>query len=91
VFCNINERNQAFIDGGMYAMNLLYALHCNMVAACILNCSFDPGKENHIKSIAKIKDSEVLIAMIACGDPPEGFQLTMSPRNSLDTTNTIIA
>jgi nitroreductase len=90
VFCNTNERNQVFIDGGMYAMNLLYALHSNQIATCIMNCSFDFEKELEIKKLSQIKESEVLIAMIACGIAPDKFMTTISLRNSLEYTNTII-
>lgn len=90
VFGYTNERNQVFVDGGMYAMNLLYTLHANEVAACILNCSFDYKKEQEIKKLCNIKDSEVLIAMIALGVVPNEFKIAVSPRYSLDKTNTII-
>lgn len=90
LFYNTFERHQVYIDGGIYAMNLLYALHFNEIAACILNCSFDYEKEQKIKSIAGIKDSEVLIAMISCGVAPDVFKFTNSPRYSLNKTNKII-
>lgn len=88
-FCYTNERNQAYIDGGIYAMNLLYALHSLGIGACILNCSFDHRKEEKIKKLAGIKRSEVLIAMIACGNVPDQFRIALSPRESIDKTNTI--
>lgn len=90
VFCYTNERNQVYIDCGMYAMNLLYALHHNEIATCILNCSFDHNKEQEIKILGRIKDSEVLIAMVACGEAPNEFKIAASPRYNLNKTNTII-
>jgi nitroreductase len=90
VFCYINERFQVYIDGGIYAMNLLYALHANEIGACIMNCSFDYEKEQEIKRLSGIKESEVLIVMIACGIPPEEFKIAVSPRYTLDKTNTVI-
>jgi nitroreductase len=90
MFCYTSERYQVYIDGGLYAMNLLYALHNNEIAACILNCSFDFEKEQEIKRFSGIKESEVLIAMIACGLPPEEFKIAISPRYSLIKTNRII-
>lgn len=90
VFGYTNERYQVYIDGGMYAMNLLYALHYCQIAACILNCSFDNTKEHEIRKLCKIKDSEVLIAMIACGIAPDNFKLAISPRYSYKVTNSII-
>jgi nitroreductase len=90
VFCNSNERNQVYIDGGIYSMNLLYALHSLEIAACIMNCSFDYGKEEEIKHAAGIKDSEVLIAMISCGIPPDEFKIASSPRYGIERTNKFI-
>jgi hypothetical protein len=45
VFMNLDERNQAYTDGGMYAMNLLLALHHHQIAACPLNCSHSAAKD----------------------------------------------
>lgn len=90
VFLSIGERHEAYIDGGMYAMNLLYALHHNKLAACILNCSHDVEKDKKMRKICDIKDSEVFIAMISCGYPSENFKIPLSKRYSIEKTNTII-
>lgn len=90
VFSSTNERHQVYTDGGLYAMNLLYALHSNEIAACILNCSFDYKKEEEIKKDFNIKESEVLIAMIACGVAPGEFKIAASLRYSIGKTNKII-
>lgn len=90
VFAGLSERNQVFIDGGIYAMNLLYSLHCQKIAGCILNCSISPAKDAILRKLCKIKDSEVFISMIACGIPPENFMLTLSKRYTVENTNTII-
>lgn len=90
VFSGIAERNQVFIDGGMYAMNLLYALHYYKIAACILNCSTWIEKDIELRKSCKIKDSEVFIAMIACGIPPETFMIASSKRYEIAKTNKIL-
>ena len=87
-FSETTERYQAYIDGGMFAMNLLYALHSQEIACCILNCSNTPEKDKALQSICKIKKSEVFIAMIACGIPPEEFSVALSPRYDLIEINT---
>lgn len=89
VFAGSLERNQAFIDGGMYAMNLLYALHYNKIACCILNCSNSKEKDIQLREICGIKDSEVFIAMITCGIPPANFKIATSARYESSVTNTI--
>jgi len=83
VFGETTERNQAFIDGGIYAMNLLYALHAKKIACCILNCSNTPEKDRALQKACGTKKSEVFIAMIACGIPPEEFSIAESLRYDL--------
>lgn len=90
VFLYLNERTQAFIDGGMFAMNLLYALHYHKIAACILNCSHSADKDRKMRKACPIKESEVFIAMIVCGQASENFKIALSPRNSLDKYLTIV-
>ncbi|MDD4055315.1 MAG: nitroreductase family protein [Bacteroides sp.] len=89
-FFGISERNQVYIDGGMYAMNLLYSLHYYEIATCILNCSHDLEKDKKMRELCKIKDSEVFIAIIACGIAPESFKHALSLRYNLKTTNTTV-
>lgn len=88
-FASTGERNQVFIDGGMYAMNLLYALHYYKIAACILNCSTTIEKDRKLRESTKIKESEVFIAIVSCGIPPEDFEIASSKRFDIKRTNTI--
>lgn len=88
-FASTGERNQVFIDGGIYAMNLLYALHYYQIAACILNCSTTIEKDQKLRESTKIKESEVFIAIITCGIPPEDFEIASSKRSEIKRTNTI--
>lgn len=88
VFTNVSERNEAFIDGGMYAMNLLYSIHYQRIAACILNCSNTIEKDKELRTLCQIRDSEVFIAMIACGMAPETFKIASSKRYEIEHTQT---
>lgn len=76
----VYERHQVYVDGGMYAMNLLYSLHHNNVAACSLNCNFSIKKDKQMRSLCDIKDSEVFIMMISCGYAPDQFKVSLSER-----------
>lgn len=89
-FSGVAERNQGFIDGGIYAMNLLYSLHYKQIAACILNCSNTIEKDKNLRKLCNIKDSEVFIALISCGIPPENFKAAASIRYSLEKTNIVV-
>ena len=90
VFTGPRERNEVYIDGGMYAMNLLYCMHYYEIVGCILNCSNDIQKDLRLRNLCKIKDSEVFIAMISCGLPADKFSVAISPRYTLGNTNQII-
>ena len=84
------ERNQVFVDGGMYAMNLLYSLHHNLIGACILNCSNTNEKNYQLRTLCQTKESEAFIAMVACGIPPDSFMIASSLRYDLKKTNCVI-
>lgn len=90
LFAGASERNQAFIDGGIYAMNLLYSLHYYKIGACILNCSNSVEKDRKLRNLCQVKDSEVFIAFVACGIPPEKFEVTASVRYRVSKTNKFI-
>ncbi|MFB6320160.1 nitroreductase family protein [Saccharicrinis sp. FJH54] len=78
------ERHQVWIDGGMFAMNLLYSLHFMKIAACPLNCNFSIKKDRELRKLCGIKNSEVFIMMISCGIPPDSFQIALSKRYPLE-------
>lgn len=73
-----------YVDGGIYAMNLLYALHYYKIAACPLNGYFTPEQDTRIRKIIHIPKSESIVLFIAVGEAGEEFKLTNSPRNELD-------
>jgi nitroreductase len=79
------ERNGMFVDGGIYAMNLLYALHSFRIGACPLNWSSTPEKDILLRKTILISESQTVIMMIACGSPPDKFKLAYSKRSSVDT------
>lgn len=89
VYAELSERYQGYIDGGMFAMNLLHALHTKQIAACIMNCSHTMKKDLLMRRLTGIPESEVFIAMIACGIPPEEFKLALSKRNNLEQYLTV--
>ena len=77
------ERNQSFVDGGMWAMNLLYALHYYKIAACPLNCSNSPEKDRLLRKYGKIDNSETFIMLISIGHAADSFKMAASPRKSV--------
>lgn len=82
VFIDVAERNQVYIDGGLFLMNLLYALHFKNIGVCTLNCSHTPDRDIEIRKFCKINKSEVFIAMLACGMVTDDFYIARSPRQN---------
>lgn len=75
------ESNQIFIDGGLFSMNLLLAIHAAGLGACCLNTCYPYFTEKKVKEISGIPDSERLIMMIAVGCLKEDYSAAYSCRN----------
>ncbi|MBN9890583.1 polysaccharide pyruvyl transferase family protein [Salipiger abyssi] len=66
-FTQPKERNQAFIDGGLFLMSLLLGLEDAGLGACPLNTTMDSGRESNMRKISNISETEVFIAFVAVG------------------------
>lgn len=65
------ETYQAYIDGGIYAQNLLNSLTYYNIATVPLSASLTERQEANIREIAGINDAEVLILFIGMGNYPD--------------------
>ena len=81
---NAGERNDLFTNGGIFLMNLSYALHYHEIAHCILNWSVDPERDLALRQLLPLGESESVVALLTCGEPPEEFDVAMSPRKNVD-------
>lgn len=81
-FAKPRERNQSFIDGGMYAMNLLYGLHYNGLATIPLSASLTDTQESAIRQELDITESENFILIIGVGNYSESCKIPKSTRRS---------
>lgn len=77
------ERNQMFVDGGIFLQNTLYALHYYGIAACALNWSKPFFYENRVRKYINIHHKERIIAVIAIGYPKEQFKVPFSKRKEV--------
>lgn len=66
-FMNPDERNEGFVDGGLFGMSLLYALEASGLAACPLNTMLPSKRDNATRDLLHIPDSEFLVMYIAVG------------------------
>lgn len=85
----VHERNDAYINGGIFLMNLCYALHYYKIAHCILSCSIGERQVIKLREALNIEESEVLISMLTIGNAPDEFDVAASPRKPLNEIFTI--
>lgn len=80
------QRNQLYIDGGIFSMSLLLACHTYNLGAIALNLAVTHLTEKNIKNLGNIPDNERVIMMIAFGYKTESQDLVYaaSPRFTLD-------
>lgn len=79
-FYTIGERNQLYIDGGIFLMNLLYSLHYYNIAACPAHWGMVHSKERKIHKLLNISNSEKIISFVTIGVPKEEFRTCLSKR-----------
>lgn len=83
-FYTVGERNQLYIDGGLFLMNLLYALHYYKIGACPAHWGLNPDADEQIKKILGMSDSEKVICLVAIGVPKDSFTTALSLRRTTD-------
>ena len=83
------ERNQGFIDGGLYGMSLVYAFHSLGLATCCLNLSLTREQDKRLRAECEIGKNEQLIMMIAVGHYVDRFKIANSTRKPIEKVITI--
>lgn len=84
-FYDAFERNQLYVEGGMFAMALMEALHYKGIASCALQNGEFYKKNKKFKDICEnIPDSERIILFIAIGYYKDEFDYAISNRKKLD-------
>lgn len=74
------ERHDAFTNGGIFALNLCYALHHEGVAHCLLHWSVPPKADRAVRKLLDLPAPEEIVLLVACGLPPDEFDFPASPR-----------
>ena len=83
------EPFQAYVDGGMYAMSLIYALHSVGLGTIPLSCGFHHSKLKNLYKLFDIPQNEVPIEIIACGTLEDQFNIAVSKRKPITETTVI--
>ena len=85
-----NEPMEAYKAGGMYVMNLLYALHAYQIGTCPLMWKGEKKADEQLRRMLGVSDNEEIIMIIAAGYPIEEFTYVTSVRNPLDESLVIV-
>ncbi len=88
---DIHERNENHLNGGMFSMTLLNALHFYKIGACSLNWSVSDENDMKVRALLNIPDNEVVLLVISCGYVPEKIAIAASPRKTAKEITTVLS
>jgi nitroreductase len=89
-FLDASERYQAWIDGGLFSMNLLLGVHAQGYGACCLNWSALPGQDKAVRKLGVVPPHETVIMMIAIGALRENYKVARSERRLTDVVMKVL-
>jgi nitroreductase len=70
-FGGVYERNQVYIDGGLFAMNFVYGLHLQHIASCYKMFVREPSIMKKLTGICDIPQNEIPIILVLAGHYPD--------------------
>lgn len=77
-FVGAGERNQRWVDGGLFAMTLVWVLHGLGLDSCFLNWSQRNSVSDELRRRMGISANEDIIVMIAVGHAAPGYRVARS-------------
>jgi nitroreductase len=90
LFSDGSERNQVYIDGGIYLMGFLLAIHSQGLGAVALNWSMSRSDDINFRSLGIIKDNETIISFVGMGNLNAENKVPMSVRDNLSDVLTVV-
>lgn len=83
-FFDASERNQQFMDAGLFSMSLVLALQSLGLGSCCLNWCVPPENEDEAHRRGKIPAHHRIMMYMAVGHPADHALVPRSPRRELD-------
>jgi nitroreductase len=83
-FFDASERNEPYIDGGLFSMSLIVALQAQGLITCCLNLCVSPKTDKAIHGLLELDNSERLLMYIAVGYPKEKNLVPRSIRRNVE-------
>lgn len=84
LFTGTHERNQRWVDGGLFAMSFAWALHGLGLGSCMLNWSVNNSRSNQLRKLAALPSHEDVIVLMAIGHRAHDCKVARSARRGLD-------
>lgn len=79
------ERNQIYVEAGIFTMSLVEALHNYGIASCVLQNGEHRKKQRKLKELCKdIGEDEKIIAFVAIGNYKDEVTYAVSNRKTVD-------
>ncbi len=82
LFAGVGERNQPYVEGGLFSMSLVWALHSLGIDSCMLNMCQPNRVLSNLRSRLNIPENELVIMLVAIGHGREGHRVARSPRRT---------
>lgn len=83
-YWNDGQRNQAWIDGGLFSMSFMLGLHARGLGAVALNWSKGPKTDQAMRQATGIPQDEAIIMLVGFGHLRSEFRVASSPRLPLN-------
>lgn len=84
-----SERTNGLVDGGMFAMSFMLALHAEGLGTVPLNWSEEPSQDRALRKLANLPESAQVVVMVGFGALPETLNVPVSQRRPLATCLTV--
>lgn len=89
MFVGPDERNQRWVDGGLFAMTLVWAFHALGLSTCMLNWALPGVSSKRLRDVADIPQGEDIVVLIALGHARDGARVARSEKRETDDLSQI--
>lgn len=84
-YWNDTQRNQAWVDGGLFAMNFILGLHAQGLGSVSLNWSKGPTTDQELRRVTGIRQEEAVVMLVGFGHLRTEYRVASSPRQALES------
>ena len=86
LYQNEYERNAVFVDGGIFLMNLLYALDHYRLAACPIIWGAEPDNDSFLYELLEIPEYHEIVSLVMVGNfPKETVRIPCSAKRNVES------